>query len=243
MAQRPQTATPPGEPQAPAPGARAKVSVIIPSRDRPAGLCRAIDSVLATTSGHDVEIVVVLDEPDTASQEAMKAYPDAVVVVGGPGDAYLGRPQDKYNLGYAASTGDWIVSGSDDVTFDSPGWIDECLRMNRGGYIGLSDGGQDPRWVCVLVMASRRYIETVMRGYFGLPWYHVWWADVEWAERARQIGCYVANTRLKLTHHHHLRQSTPAVKDYIADLVLKLAPEDQITYTRRAARGFRDDHA
>lgn len=220
-----------------------KFSFIIPSRDRPKGLCAAIDSIYRTTVGKEIEIVVVLDEPDSDSQFAMLSYPHVKVVVSGPGDAYLGKPQDKYNLGYAASTGDWIVTGSDDITFESEGWIDECLKVNKGGFVGLSDGGQDPNWVCVLVMANRWYIDNVMRGYLGLPWYHVWWADVEWCERARMIGLYRYCTSIKMVHHHWLRASSPAVKDRIADLVETLSPEDQVTYTARSKRGFRDDHA
>lgn len=216
-----------------------KISFIIPSRDRPEGLRRAIDSIIATRGQHEVEIVVVLDEPDQASVAAVSSYEDVKVVITGPGDAYLGKPQDKYNLGYAQTTGDWIVTGADDITFDTPNWIDECLRINKKGYVGLSDGGQDPNWVCVLVMASRQYIDTVMRGYVGLPWYHVWWADVEWAERARRAGAYAPCTTIKLTHYHWLRGN--AASDKIYELAQRLVAEDQVTYTRRAERGFRDD--
>lgn len=215
------------------------ISIIIPSRDRPQGLCQAIDSIIATTQGYEVELIVVLDEPDSASQQAMQAYPQVKVIIGGPGDFYLGKPQDKYNLGYAQATGEWVITGSDDITFDAPGWLDDCLRVNRGGMVGLSDGGQNPDWVCVLWMANRWYITHVMRGYFGLPWYHVWWADVEWCERARRVGLYAPCTTIKMTHHHWLRGK--AVQDRIYALAQSLVGEDEKTYARRAKRGFADD--
>jgi glycosyltransferase involved in cell wall biosynthesis len=215
------------------------ISVIIPSRDRPQGLLRAIESIRATQGDYEVEIVAVLDEPDLASQAIVFGLPGVKVVVSGPGDFYLGKPQDKFNLGYAAATGEWVVSGSDDITFDSPGWIDECLSVNRGGFVGLSDGGHDPRNYCVLVMASRWYIENVMRGKFGLPWYHIWWADVEWAERAKIVGLYAACSTLKLTHYHWARGT--AVADRIALLARELAPADEVTYGRRAKQRFADD--
>jgi len=217
-----------------------KISVIIPSRDRPHGLLAAIESIRATQGAYDVEIIAVLDEPDELSQKTLlDEHSDVKIVIGGPGDYYLGKPQDKYNLGYAASTGEWIVTGSDDITFESQDWIGECLRCNRGGFVGISDGGQDVNWCCVIHMASRAYIDTVMRGYLGLPWYHVWWADVEWTQRAKMCGLHAACTTIKLTHHHWLRGN--ATKDTIAELVQQLAPEDQKTYTRRVARRFADD--
>lgn len=238
----------PRRPKPPEPGEvkPVKFSFIIPSRDRPEGLCRAIESIYATTKGHDVEIIAVLDEPDSASRLMLQQYPEVEVVVGGPGDAYLGKPQDKYNLGYAASTGDWIVAAADDITFETPGWLDDALRANRGGFVGLPDGGQDPRWVCVLLMATRWYIENVMRGHFGLEWYHVWWADVEWAERARQIGLYTyLNPKVfKMTHHHWLRSGNRvggAEKDGIYKLAETLVAEDQITYGRRSLERFARD--
>lgn len=216
------------------------ISIIIPSRDRPQGLLAAINSIRATEAPHFCEIVAVLDEPDRVSQAAVADLPGVKVIIGGPGDTYLGRPQDKYNMGYRAATGDWIVTGSDDITFESDGWLDECLRLAaRRGYCGISDGGQEPTWCCVIHMASRTYIDTTMRGYLGLPWYNVWWADVEWTQRAIRCGAWAANTSLKLTHHHWARGNATA--DHIAELIKKLAPADQETYTRRSKRNFSDD--
>ena len=216
-----------------------KVSIIIPSRDRPASLVRAIDSIRATQGDHEVEIIVVLDEPDVASQEAMQQRSDVQVIVSGPGDAYLGKPQAKNNLGYAAATGEWFVTGTDDITFDSQGWIDECLRVNLGGMVGLSDGGIDPNWCCVLWMATKEYIDTVMRGYFGLPWYNVWWADVEWSHRAAIAGVYAPCTTIKLTHYHWARHNAP--DDAIYALARTLVAADEKTFGRRQKRGFKDD--
>lgn len=215
-----------------------RVSVIIPSRDRAAGLVRAIRSLRATAGDqHELEIIVVLDEPDVTSQEA--AAKEAVqVIIAGPGDAYLGRPQDKYNLGYAASTGEWVVTFADDCEMLSDGWIDECLKVNRGGMVGLSDGGMNPSWACILWMATREYIDTVMRGYFGLPWYNVWWADVEWCHRAQRAGVYAPCTSIKMTHHH---QARGFADDAIYALARELTPADEDTFTRRAKRNFEDD--
>ena len=49
---------------------RPRVSVVIPTRDRPHLLVRAISSVQAQTVT-DIEIIVVIDGPDTVTEAAM----------------------------------------------------------------------------------------------------------------------------------------------------------------------------
>lgn len=214
-----------------------KVSIIIPSRDRTAGLQRAIRSLRATAGDqHELEIIVVLDEPDALSQEAMAAEEGVQVIVVGP--EYLGRPQDKYNIGYAASTGEWIVTFADDCEMISDGWIDNCLAVNKGGYVGLYDGVHLPWSFATLYMASRQYIDSVMRGQIGLPEYHVWWADSEWADRARDAGAFVICEQARFMHYHPANST--AESDPIYALAGNWREEDERTYARRKKRGWKD---
>lgn len=213
------------------------VSIIIPSRDRTAGLVRAIESLRATQGRHQPEIVVVLDGGDEESQRVIAARDDVVMVIAGQGDEYLGRPQDKYNLGYKAATGNWIVTFADDCEMVSDNWIDHCLDVDKGGFVGLYDGVH-PSWsFATLHMASRRYIEEQMNGMLGIPAYHVWWADAEWADRARDNGVYVVCEQARFNHYH------PANSTGKTDPIYKLAgdwrEQDEKTYSRRRKRGWK----
>jgi len=212
------------------------VSIIIPSRDRPAGLLRAIKSLRATQGAHKPEIIVVLDEPDTASQEAMAARDDVQVIVVGP--EFLGRPQDKYNVGYQAATGDWIVAFADDCEMISDDWIDLCLAVDKGGFVGLYDGVHHLWSFATLHMASRRYIEEKMDGRLGIPQYHVWWADTEWADRARDNDVFVVCEAARFNHYHPANRT--AETDPIYALAGNWREEDERTYTERKKRGWKD---
>jgi len=210
----------------------AKLSVIIPSRDRPESLRRAIESVLGTQGEHDVEIVVVLDEPDQASQTMIEGLQSAeikTVVVGGE---YLGWSQDKYNIGYAncRQQSEWIVTMADDCELDRPGWIDAALKVNKKGFVGLYCGDRPADTFAGLYMATRHYIDTVMEGLVGLPWYHVWCADMEWCERAKGADAFVV---CQEAHYIHHRDAIPVKqRDHIYKMASQWYAEDLKTYGR-----------
>jgi glycosyltransferase involved in cell wall biosynthesis len=208
------------------------ISVIIPSRDRPEQLLRAIQNVRDTTPELDVEIIAVVDEPDTVSQEA--AYHAGVRVVVMPPTYVHGNPQQKFQAGYEAALGDWIVSGSDDILF-AEGWLKAALAWPNKGYVGLCEDYFKSD-LAVLVMASRDYIETVMGGEFGLPYYHVWFSDCEWRDRAIAAGVYTVCPEARFEHLHYLFGKGP--RDGVAALSEQFHREDEATYIRRLAAGF-----
>jgi glycosyltransferase involved in cell wall biosynthesis len=87
------------------------VSVVIPTRDRPKLLLRAIDSVLNQTH-QEIEVIVVVDRPD----------PDTVFAVQSVGDPRLKLIVNTYswtgagarNAGADRATGEWIAFLDDD---------------------------------------------------------------------------------------------------------------------------------
>jgi hypothetical protein len=89
----------------------APVSVIIPTRNRPHLVVRAVRSALGQTLA-PCEVIVVIDGPDPATAEALEGIADSRVRVlpltmnGGPGRAR--------NKGIAASQGEWIAFLDDD---------------------------------------------------------------------------------------------------------------------------------
>ena len=209
------------------------VSIIIPSRDRPTGLLRTIVSVLLTTRYYQVEIIPVLDVPDVESQALMKCFLEFETVIM-PESYVHGRPQQKFQAGYENSNGDWIVSGSDDITFHT-GWLDAMLAHPNKGYIGFYDDLYQGK-LATLVMASRAYIETTMNGRFGLPWYHVHGADAEWQERAKAIGAFTVCEDAGFDHHRS--NTTP---DELQQFGRQFHAKDDATYVQRRKAGFPED--
>lgn len=94
-------------------------SIIVPTRERPDGLRRLLDSfAVTTTRPHAVEVVLVVDADDNQSKEfAYDRIPLKRVVV------QPGLNMGALNLaGYEASTGDYIMLLNDDVIVRTRGW-------------------------------------------------------------------------------------------------------------------------
>src|ERR1700744_4710601 len=88
-----------------------KVSAVIPTRNRPGLVCRAVESVLKQTIA-DLEVVVVVDGPDAATALALQEFHDPRIRcielqqnVGG---------SEARNVGIREAQGTWIALLDDD---------------------------------------------------------------------------------------------------------------------------------
>ncbi len=87
------------------------VTVVIPTRRRPALVQRALHSVLAQTHTA-LDVVVVIDGPDAETEFALRHWPDPRVrVMHNPAPAGAGAAR---NLAAAEARGDWIAFLDDD---------------------------------------------------------------------------------------------------------------------------------
>lgn len=213
------------------------ISAVLPSLERPAGCLRAIDSLRATTAGHDIEIVVVLDAPDVASQEALAGRADVQVLV--LGAEYRGWPGRKFCQGYrrCRPESDLILAVTDDVEF-LPGWLEPALALAENhAVVGLYDG--EPRSVGILSLMQRTWIENEQAGHVGFPWYRVWYGEVEQALRADQMWQYALSRQSRIEHYH------PGVGKGPDDAIYALASnwhvQDEATFRRRRAAGWPAD--
>lgn len=102
-------------------GAEPGVSVVIPTRNRPAQLVRAIGSVLAQ-SWSNLEIVVVVDGPDPGTMAVLKGLTDRRINVIAMEKSVGGS--EARNAGARAAQKEWIALLDDDDE-----WIPEKLRM------------------------------------------------------------------------------------------------------------------
>ena len=111
-----------------------KVSVVIPTRNRPALVTRAVTSALAQTMA-ELEVVVVVDGPDPATAEARAAIGDErlrVVELPEPGGA-----QNARNTGVTHARGEWTALLDDDDEW-LPEKLEKQLAVARPGSIVAS---------------------------------------------------------------------------------------------------------
>ena len=88
-----------------------KVSVVIPTRNRPRLLARAVASVMAQTM-KDLEIIVVIDGPDRSTEMALDELNEGCVrVIQSPRQA---GPSNARNVGSDAAGGEWVAFLDDD---------------------------------------------------------------------------------------------------------------------------------
>jgi len=87
------------------------VSVVIPSRNRPVPLTKAVSSALNQTF-HDIEVIVILDGPDEQSVAALKAVNDERLRVVSLSELVGGA--EARNVGIREARGAWIALLDDD---------------------------------------------------------------------------------------------------------------------------------
>jgi glycosyltransferase involved in cell wall biosynthesis len=121
-----------------------QVSVVIPTRLRPALVLRAVRTALGQTLP-DIEVIVVLDGPDPATRAALTGVDDdRLRVVGSPVPA--GAPAAR-NLGVQHARAEWTALLDDD---------DEWLPAKLATQLALARRAPHP----VPVVASRLLMRT-----------------------------------------------------------------------------------
>lgn len=117
------------------------VSVVIPSRNRPGLVGRAVGSALGQTLP-SVEVVVVIDGPDDATRQAL-------ALVGDPRLRVKGLPesvgaQEARNAGVRESTGRWVAFLDDDDE-----WLPE--KLERQVEAARASGFEHPVVSCEVI--------------------------------------------------------------------------------------------
>lgn len=123
-----------------------QVSVVIPTRNRPSLVMRAITSALAQTL-HDIEVIVVVDGPDPATIETLARCDDPrlrVVELAESGGAPAAR-----NIGVQHAAGEWTALLDDDDE-----WLPEKLAEQVA--LGSASGLPLPIVSCQLQMRTPR---------------------------------------------------------------------------------------
>jgi glycosyltransferase involved in cell wall biosynthesis len=121
-----------------------KVSAVIPTRNRPALVCRAVRSVLAQTY-QEIEVVIVVDGPDPDTVAALAEFVDPRVRVIAL-DENVGGSEAR-NIGAREAAGGWIALLDDD---------DEWLPGKIEKQIALAETFSGPR-----IMVACQYFDRM----------------------------------------------------------------------------------
>lgn len=172
------------------------ISILLPSRGRPANVARLWESTEATTLD-EWEMIVRLDDDDPSD------YPDL------PGVTYLHGPRallsTYWNECWEKAAGSIFMHAGDDITFETPGW-DRIVRAafppDGIAFVHGDDGNPDR--VRALGFGThgflrREWPETV--GYFVPPLFSSDFNDVWLNDIANALGRRVLVDIL--TEHHH----------------------------------------
>jgi GT2 family glycosyltransferase len=192
----------------PAPPARERVTIVVPTRGRPDNAEPFMESLRASTSLASVVAVCNTDDPDS-----VKAWDAAgartIELDWKPGD--FAR---KMNLGYQAGLDPWIMLVGDDVRFH-PAWLDHALHvadLQGADVVGTNDLG-NPR-----VMAGEHATHMLIRRSYiadqGASWdgpgvvchegYKHWYVDDEIVTVAKQRGTFAMALGSIVEHLHPL---------------------------------------
>jgi len=136
------------------------LSLIVPTRGRPAPLRRFLDSVASTARRPErIEVVLVVDDDDPVSLAVCHRRLNIRHVVGP-----AGRTMGALNAaGYAASAGDFVMLLNDDVVVRTRGWDDTVLGCferfpDRLALVHVNDTLVRDR-LCVFPLVGRRFCE------------------------------------------------------------------------------------
>lgn len=218
------------------------ISVLLATTGRPDMAEAFVRSLVDTTVGHDVELVVAVDaDRETPRRIAAIETHERFEVVVDYRHEHRGCSQ-AWNDALRASTGDPVVLAADDLEWQ-PGWLTAALNQlsefpDGWGFVGFNDGhwGQE---LSTHYMMSRRFVVEVLGGVVAWPCYQHSFNDREANARAQQAGRYAWCEDARVLHRHWIFGDRP--QDPTDTRLLGGHPESQRMFEQRAAAGFPND--
>jgi glycosyltransferase involved in cell wall biosynthesis len=185
-----------------------KVSVIVPTLERPASLRPLLESVATTTTPGAVNLVFVVDHDDPPTHTELRA---AWQQGWRFGRCFAdGTYPEKINVGLRASDDPLVLPAADDVVFHS-GWLEHALCAFAAGVdvVGTNDltpATADGRHA-TMPIARRSYIEDpgAALGESGTVFhegYHHNFVETELCKLAQYRGAYFSCPASIIEHRH-----------------------------------------
>jgi Glycosyl transferase family 2 len=197
------------------------ISLLVPTRGRPANIRRFVESARSTASA-SIEIIFYIDDDDPEPSVNAAREADTLIVLG---------PRiilsECWNQCAKQATGDILGHFGDDIIFRTERWdvmieAEFAKKADKILFVHGRDGHHDAGFG-THGFIHRRWMETV--GYFVPPLFSSDWNDAWLNEIANILGRRVSLQDLYTEHMHY---------------VFGKAPYDD-TYAEREARGDRDD--
>lgn len=198
------------------------ISILVPSRARPAEFRRLVDSALSTsTFPNRLEIVAYLDDDDPQTAN----YPYR------PGLRYITGPRillsETWNRCAELAEGDILMHCGDDIVFRTPGWdsvVRKTFAQSEDKILLVHGDDCSPNTDALAThgFLHRRWYDTL--GYFVPPLFSSDWNDVWLTEVADMIG---------------RRVKVPIVTEHMHYAFGK--SEHDLTYREREERGAMDE--
>jgi glycosyltransferase involved in cell wall biosynthesis len=184
------------------------ISVLVPVLGRPANAAKVAAS-LEAASGFRHELLFICTEGDSKQIEACRATERGVLEVAWPPERDYGR---KMNAGYRLAQCDWLLLGSDDITFE-PGWDAELLRVaaeTGKRVVGSNDKANRTVQQGVFsthTLVARSYVEDLGGclegpGHLVSEAYDHNFVDRELAALAQARGEWAFAPNAVIRHHH-----------------------------------------
>ena len=184
------------------------LTIVLPTRGRPAQLTACLNSLAQTASG--VRIVLVMDEDDAATLELAAQYQGTLPIhplVVKPG--YTAA--EKWNMGADAATTNTLVFAADDLVFHD-GWAEKttvALKAFPDGsaLVGFDELADSPHPLHYAV--TRKLLTEINGGVLSVPHYRSWYMDVELCAKARAHGRYLPKCGAIVEHRHPQHGTAP----------------------------------
>lgn len=211
------------------------VSLLCPTRKRPAELERMIRSAVKTAIG-SIEILVYVDDDDPTRH--LDIAPAIKFV--GPSNG-VGRAWNHLAM---RATGARLMMANDDLVFETIGWDHELLSREPADRIYVAwfnDGSMKPER-CAFPIVSRRWYEAL--GYFVPECFHFLWHDAWVWDVGRRLRRELPILSVLVEHHHFAFKKAEYDETYRRHRVgpdnQRKRREDEATFIAMAEQRQRD---
>ncbi len=216
-----------------------KIAMVVPSRARPAGLIRYVESVANTQSGnHDVKVFAWIDNDDPKLLEYQAMSHQILDITFGDSPSVQQSwdhiAQKALSQGY-----DIIIMGNDDLYMVTPEWdqtlTESIAKYSDNIYVAWFDEGLMGSQLSAFPIVSSDWINTL--GWF-MPHYFTFGMGPKTVfEIAKSLSRLVYIPQVKMNHEHHSvtghRDSTTNnIKGYARNAVWA---KDKQTYSLKDA--------
>lgn len=166
-----------------------KISLLLPSRQRPIQLMRLYNSAIELAEKpDDIEMVVYVDDDDTGYDELIESPPKNTIFIKGPRKTI----SKCWNDCWKASTGDIFFHAGDDIVFRTQDW-DKVVRDKFAEYDDRivfvygndGNGESDRNQFGTHGFIHRNWTDVV--GYFVPPYYESDYNDTHLNDLAKGI--------------------------------------------------------